>query len=137
MSLSRKHKVVIDTNIFISGLLFGGNPEKILRLFQQSKIELLISPETQAELVEKLSNFPLESKTLQELLILIEEKAIKIIPKKRIRISRDIKDNIFLEVASEGSADYIISGDRDLLTLQRVGKTVIIAPREFLDNLRK
>lgn len=132
MKLLTRYRVVIDTNVFISGLLFGGNAEKILQLFKKDKLRIVISPETLHELITKLYKFRLEEAFIDEFVDLMESKAIKIIPKKKIRLSRDEKDNMFLEVAYTGKADYLISGDKDLLSVKEIYKTQIVSPREFL-----
>src|SRR3990172_11306120 len=92
MSLSTKYKVVFDTNVFVSGLVYGGNCEKILRLFKDEQIELLISPQTHTEVLGKLPNFGLSSDYIDEQDAQIQTKTTKILPKKIIKASRDPKD---------------------------------------------
>jgi len=133
MSSSTKYKVVLDTNVFISGLVYGGNSEKILRLFKDDQIELLISPQTHAEVLLKLPKFPLTNNYINEQDALIQAKATKVVPKKKVRVSRDPKDNMFLELAQEGKAKYLITGDKDLLTLKSFRGTLIVTPKEFLE----
>ena len=132
MTLLIKPKVVTDTNVFISGLLYGGNCEKILELFKNDRVELLISPKSHAELLTKLPKFPLTADFIDKQDALIQAKATKIIPKKKVKISRDPKDNMFLELSLEGNADYLITGDRDLLDLKSFKDTRVLSPKEFL-----
>ena len=133
MILSKKPKVIIDTNVFISGIIYGGNPEKVLRLFAQNRITLLISPETTEELVSKLYHFELEKDSIDDLLYLLNERATKVISKEKVKISRDKKDNIFLELANSGGADYLVTGDKDLLIIKQYKKTVILNPKDFFE----
>ena len=133
MTLLIKYRVVLDTNVFISGLLYGGNCEKILELFEKDRIKLLISPKTHAELLIKLKEFNLADEFIEKHNILIQAKAIKILPKKKVKLSRDPKDNMFLELCLAGNGDYLISGDRDLIDLKSFKNTQIITPKEFLD----
>lgn len=133
MSLLTKYRVVVDTNIFISGLLFGGNAKEILRLIENSKIILLISPQTLSELSVKLTHFGLSSTLRNEFFLLLEQMSVKVIPKGKIDIVRDKKDNMFLELACEGKADFIITGDKDLLVLKIYKDIRIISSKAFLD----
>ena len=50
-----------------------------------------------------------------------------------LRLSRDVDDNKFLDLAISGSADWLVTGDRDLLVVNSVGQTRIVAPATFLD----
>ena len=135
MTLSTKSKVVLDTNVQISGLLFGGNCEKILNLFKNNQLELLISPKTHAELLNKLPNFSLTEDFIYKTNTLLQTKATKILPKKKVKICRDPKDNMFLELCLAGKADYLITGDKDLLYLKSFKNTLTLSPKEFLKIL--
>lgn len=132
MTLLTKPKVVIDTNVFISGLLYGGNSGKILELFKNDRLILLISPQTHSELLTKLPKFNLSVEFINKQNILIQTKASKILTKTKVVICRDPKDNMFLELCLAGKADYLITGDKDLLSLKSFKKTVILTPKQFL-----
>ena len=132
MNSSRKFKVVIDTNIFISGILFGGNPLKVLRFWQKGKIELVISPELEAEILRKLKAFEASEELLTNWKKLIEENSILVLPRGKIKLSRDPKDNFLLAAALEAKADYLITGDKDLLILGKIGVTKILKPTQFI-----
>lgn len=134
MNWWKKPKAVIDTNIFISGVLFSGNPAKILRLFKAEKIELLLSPELEAGILRKINAFTADKDLIADLRYVLEEKSIKIVPIKSVKICRDPKDNMILALAQEGKADVVITGDKDLLILRRFGATAILTPRQFLEN---
>lgn len=128
-------KVVIDTNIFISGLLFGGNPEKVLKAWISHKFILCISPELQVELVIKLQNkFGVKDTYITSLLVSFDEYAEKYIPHKKISLVRDPNDNFLLELAEEAQAEFLITGDKDLLSLGSHKSTRIVTPREFLNT---
>lgn len=137
MTLLTKYKVVLDTNIFISGLLYGGNCERILRLFKDEHIELLISPQTHAEVLRKLPNFRLGEDYIDRQNTQIQTKATKVTPQIKVDVCRDPKDNMFLELTQEGKADYLITGDKDLLTLKSFKGTLIVTPKEFLKIVGK
>lgn len=127
-------KVVIDTNIWISYLLGGlleGLDEKIL----SGKVKVIVSEEMLKELSE-VSNRPkfkniFTDERLKELFSLLDSYAIMVSPTRKVDICRDRKDNFLLEVAAEGKADYLITGDEDLIVLNKIDKTRIIKSRDF------
>lgn len=130
----KKPRVIIDTNIFISGILFSGNPKKVIELFRDGKLELLLSPELEAEILRKITAFEVDSDLIADLKFVLEENSIKIIPLKPVKICRDPKDNMILALAQAGKADIIITGDKDLLILSRFGRALILAPKQFLET---
>jgi putative PIN family toxin of toxin-antitoxin system len=133
-SPSIQASVVIDTNVWISGLIFGGNPEKVLRLFIDGRVAAVISEELLSELRRKIvERLPFFQPKLALLEASIRERAIIVkLGLNPIEISRDPKDNMVLETAASGEADYIISGDKDLLVLGSYKGIVILKPTEFI-----
>lgn len=135
--ISENHpKVVLDTNILISAIGFGGKPRVALLLAIEGKIKGITSRVLLAELHEVISKkFP---KLEPQLLIIeeqIKEKFIIVQPKKAINLSRDEDDNRVLEAAWEGSCDYIITGDEDLINLRKFKNIKIVTPDEFLKEI--
>lgn len=135
MKSSKKYKVIVDTNVFISGILFGGNAEKILNLIKDLKIVLLVSPEIEAEYLQKFQKFEIDRTEFEDLFYVLEFKTERFLPTKKVHICRDKKDNKFLELAEEAKADFIVTGDKDLLSLKKHRSTLIISPRLFLESL--
>lgn len=127
-----KYRVVIDTNVFISAILKSGNPEKIVTLWRQGRIHLLLSPFLAAEILSVMNRFGITSTYIQELTYRLEHHTIQILPASPIALCRDPKDNEILSLAVDGSADYIITGDNDLLTLGKIERTMITKPKDFL-----
>lgn len=115
-------KVVLDTNVLVSALLFKGKASRLVGLWKQQKIIPLVTNETLDELIRVLS-YPKFSLTEEEIKSLISE---EILPYFRpVKISRyvhgicpDPEDDIFLTCAINGRADAIISGDAHLLNLK-------------------
>jgi len=134
MQLSPKPQVVIDTNIWISGLIFGGVPEKVIRQFIEGRIVLVTAEELLSELRRKITRkFPLFAPQLALLEASIREDALLVkLGTISITVSRDVDDNKFIEAAMVGGAQYIISGDKDLLTLGAYGEIKILKPADFL-----
>lgn len=137
MILSTGYKVVIDTNVIISGIFWGGNPKKILQLFRNKQIEVLISPEMLFEIIRILEEFEADEKLINDVKYIFQTRAVKVLPKKKFHIVRDPKDNIFLDASFEGKADFLISGDKDFLTLKNFYKTRIISPKDFIDMIKE
>jgi len=126
--------VVIDTNVFISALTGGITTRKILTLLKAGKFKLIISEELLKEIIVVLSRpkFKFDKNNLDRILRYIIRKAHIVFPEEKISICRDPKDNVVLECAVAGKADFIVTGDKDLLALKRFRKTSIISPRQFL-----
>lgn len=126
-------KVVIDTNVFISGLLFGGKPEQILKSWAKNEFILCISPELQAEIVKKLQiKFKVSSQVINDLILDLDEQAKKYLPHTKVSLLRDPSDNFLLALAAESNATYLISGDKDVLIMKEYKETKIVSPTEFL-----
>lgn len=131
------HRVVVDTNVFISGFLFGGNPRKIVDSWLKKQYIFCISPQLKAEILNKLQNkFSLSNQALQTIEVALDVNTEKYIPKKKLFVCKDPQDNFLLELAQEARADYIISGDKLVLELKHYKKTKIISPKNFLKLLK-
>jgi len=128
---STKPRVVIDTNIFVSAFIWGGNPQAVLEKWFKGKFSLLISPYLLSEILKVLKRFDFQKENLNSLKRILEEQCIKIIPKTKVNICRDKKDNDILSLCQDGRADFLISGDKDLLVLKKFKNTKIISPKQF------
>lgn len=134
------HKVVVDTNIFISAFLKGGEPEQLIKKWKQGKIVILMSRDIMEEILEVLMRPKIGApfSYIERLGKVIYKKAIIVKPQQSLQvIIDDPKDNKFLECAVEGKADYIISGDEHLLSLKEYRGIKIIKTKEFLKKLEK
>lgn len=128
--------VVLDTSTLVSAIGWkASKPRKILDKCLRKELILLTSPKCLEELKDVLfrKKFDFISKdTKEELLLLLSDIAEIVIPKTRINICRDKKDNKFIELALYGKANYIVSSDDDLLALKMVNNIEIINPSKFL-----
>ncbi|MEW5901358.1 MAG: putative toxin-antitoxin system toxin component, PIN family [Acidobacteriota bacterium] len=128
--------VVFDTNILLSAFLFGGKPQALFEAVRSGKIELLTTPSILAEFASILGDkFSWEDKDVREALIVIGRHAELVKPKQKIALLEDDADNRVLECALEGSADFIISGDRHLLNLREFRGIPILRAAGFLAEL--
>jgi uncharacterized protein len=139
MTMTRE-RVVIDTNVFISGLLSStSTPAKVVdRAIDQD--QLLASSATLRELMTKLLSPKFDRYVSRERRdALLERLAphvelVEIV--QRIQASRDPKDDKFLEVAINGGAQVVVSGDSDLLTLHPFRGIAIVTPAAYLTRER-
>lgn len=133
-----KPKVVFDTNVYISAILFGGAPRICLELARQGKIELYTSRAILLELTGKLrTKFDWHENSICEVLVGISQFAFIVTPRIHVDvINQDPTDNIILEAAQEGKVDYIVSGDKKhILPLKTFKHSKILAPADFLKEI--
>ncbi len=130
-------KVVLDTNVLLSALIFpGGPPEKIVGLARLREIQVFLSPDILTELRKVLrKKFQYSEEETEEFIQRILTFAQLVYPTERLQIIMRVDaDNRILECARESGADFIVTGDkRDLLPLKMFGNAPILAPAPFLD----
>ncbi len=132
------HKVVIDTNVFISGIVYGGNPRKIIETWLTKKMIFCLSPELKAEILGKLQRkFLISTDNLTHIKENFDKNTKKFVPQVHTLSSRDPNDNFLLDLAEESKANYIITGDKDLLTIKNHKGTKILTPVEYLRDVAK
>ena len=130
-------KVVLDTNIYISGILFAGKPREVLDLAIKGKIHVFISPDILSELRDVLSRkkFGFSPERVDIIIREIESITTMINPAKKYSIvSHDSDDNIIIDCAMESRVEYIITGDNDLLCLNKYKRITIINPALFIEE---
>ena len=128
-------KVVLDTNIIVSAIVFGGRPRDIFFLIQEGKMEAFISSFIFYEVKEVLiKKFNFNDEKLRDVRELIKDNFIVISPRISIdSIKTHFLDNKILEAAVEADANYLITGDKKhILPLKKIKKTKIITAEEFL-----
>ncbi len=137
MKTMTKRRFVIDTNTLVSSILIATSvPNLALQAIRESGA-ILISTETLAELqkvmnrkkFDKYVTIEIRSEFIRQ--IIQESELIEI--EEPIIACRDPKDDKFLEVAVNGNADYLITGDRDLLVLHPFRDIQIITPATFIE----
>jgi putative PIN family toxin of toxin-antitoxin system len=129
-------RVVLDTNVYISALLFGGLPGSLLDLAFLRSFTLIISPALLEELDEKLRvEFGVSVEDAALVRARLEKVAEVVQPRESLSvIADDPDDNRVLECAVKGEADVIVSGDRHLLELARYQGISIITVRQFMES---
>jgi len=133
-----KLKVVFDTNIYISAIIFGGPPGICLEAVQAGEIELYTSKAILLELTNKLrSKFGYPEEDIEEILVGLARFVKVVEPKVKInKIKEDPLDNMVLEAAVEAKVDFIVSGDKKhILPLKELAGIKIISAATFLKQL--
>ena len=127
-------RIVLDTNVFISGTFFTGPPYQILKAWRDGRVQLLVSPSILDEYQRIGAELALQFRDvdLKAFLDLLTVQAeIVLAPTLPPVIRDDPSDDKFLEAAVAGNASYIISGDKHLLTLSEFQGIQILKPRDF------
>ena len=128
-------KIVCDTNILISGILFGGKPREILRLCSSGTVVNCISPDILKEVEEVLlrPKFGLKETQVYEIIRLFRDTFTLVSPDRRLSVvTADPDDNRILEAALATKADVIVSGDAHLLDLVNWKGIPVISADTFL-----
>ena len=130
-------KVILDTNVFISGVFFGGPPEKILHGWRDGRFTLVLSPEILDEyqrVAEVLSKKypPVDLTELLELIV-VEADMIQAESLKE-PVSADPDDDIFIACALASGAKLIVSGDKHLLDVDGFSGIEVLKPKVFVDR---
>ena len=131
-------KVVLDTNILVSSLIFGQKPQQIENLILEKNVIGITSSILLAELADVLTKkFHFNEFRLKQTEKKIEKNFIFVQPTSIIKILKDDSDNRVLEAAVEGKCQYIITGDKELLNLGKFKGIKIVKVAEFLDIFYK
>lgn len=132
-------KIILDTNVWISYLL-SNNLLWIDGLFESNDFELLFSNKLFSEFLEvtqrpKIKKY-FSKKKLELLISRFEEYGLVVNPISKIQKCRDPNDDFLLELAIDGNADYLITGDKDLLVLKNIRLCQIITLLELHQILK-
>lgn len=132
-------RVILDTNVLLSGIFFGGVPGRLLAAWQEDRIEIVLSPaileEYQEAGADLTARYPVIETSLSTILALVTQTAeIVDAPDLAQRVSADPADDKFLACALAAQAPLIVSGDRHLLRVNGWSGIAIITPRQFVDR---
>lgn len=129
-------RAVIDTNVLISAIFWPGKPKQLLNKMRRGKITFLTSEVLLTELKQVLTRadkpFRLSEEEASRVLASIRDLAEVVLPHSTVTRCRDEADDRVLECALDGRADWIITGDTDLLELHPFEGIKITNVAEFL-----
>lgn len=131
-------RIVLDSNVIVSGLLFGGPPRRLLAHVIDGSVECCISLPILDEIRDVLQR-PKFGLTVEQALDFVEEVhgiCHLVTPGTALAlVKNDPDDNRIIECAIAAGATVIVTGDSDLLDLGRVNRIRIVTPRQFLREL--
>ncbi len=128
-------RAVIDTNVWLSALYFSGKPAQIVNLVEEKKLTSITSQFILNELKDKMVNtFDTPTFYASGTVAYIQSMS-QLVPLKGINFGlRDSADNKVLETAVVGECNWIITGDKDLLSVKKHNQIKIVTPNQFLKN---
>ena len=129
-----KIKIVTDTNVYLSGIIFGGNPRKVLKLARNKIVVAYTSASILLEVAEKLNQkFHWDEEKVGKTLKAISKVTEVINPATILSVvKKDKSDNKIIECALGAQANYIVSRDKHLLDFSEFEGIKIVTPRDFL-----
>jgi len=134
-------RVVLDTNVWISGWLWGGIPGQLIIMAVNQQITVFASEDLLSELENSLSGGKLQSKIQSlgatvQILVSRTRQLVELSPVTPVDVPqlRDQDDVIIIAVALAANADVIVTGDQDLLTLNEFAGIPIVTPKDFLNR---
>ena len=136
-------RVVLDTNVVVSGLIWGGKPFQLLQAATEDDIQLFTSPALLAELREVLARDHLhqrlarQQRSVAQAIALYGALAVSVSSPATPQTSRDPDDDQVLAVALAAQADLIVSGDQDLLVLGSFRGIPVLTAAMAVARLRK
>ena len=129
-------RIILDTNLWISFLITKDLSKLDKRIFTGETI-LIFSQELLHEFITVVSRPKFKKYFSQEEIIeildIIDQQAIFVEVTSEIKKCRDEKDNFLLSLAVDGNADFLITGDQDLLELKEIEKTQIVTLNQYLE----
>ncbi len=130
-------KIVLDTNVFISGIFFSGPPSQILRYWQQKKLQIILSQDILDEYQRVAESLSIKYPSI-DIIPIIELVTIhgQFVDTQGVDITvcEDPNDNKFIECAIASDTKVIVSGDKHLLRINVYKGTTVLKPREFLET---
>jgi len=143
-SKKRKPRLVLDTNVWVSALIWRGPPARIVKAAEEGKVFIITSEEIVNEINRTLAYPRLKricedaGVSRQQLIRIVLQVARLVEVKSKVHAVReDPADDKFLECAVDSKADYIVSGDEHLLKIGSYKRTRIVSVRQFLKILEK
>jgi putative PIN family toxin of toxin-antitoxin system len=130
-------RAVVDTNVYVSALVFGGVPALALQLAELGLFQLVASQEIHEELVATLTGkFGWSKDRAESACRELWQEAHWVVPSQDVQASRDPDDDYILACALDSQAAFVITGDNDLLALHPFRGVAIVTPAAFLARIR-
>lgn len=139
MSRSTPLHVILDTNVLLSGIFFGGVPGRLLTAWQDERLALVLSPAILTEYHEAgavlAARYTALAAPLDSILALLAQTATIVdAPALAERVSADLDDDKFLACALAARTPLIVSGDKHLLHVSGWSRITVVTPRQCVDR---
>ncbi|RLD06937.1 MAG: putative toxin-antitoxin system toxin component, PIN family [Chloroflexi bacterium] len=135
-------RAIIDTGIFVSALIRPqGRTGAVLQALKDERFTIIYTTDILVEVIDVLGRdkfrvkYHIHPDMVAALIDLIRLRGELVIPSQKVTACRDPKDDIFLEAALEGEAEFIVSGDFDLLDMESFENIPILRVAEFLARI--
>jgi len=137
-------KVILDTNVWLSAIFWKGEADKLINNIQKKKIEIVITKKILSEIVNVLNQESKFQKFIDNRNIAIKDLINTVLDISQFVVSKSIidvikehpADNMILESAIDGAANYIISYNKHLLKLKEFKGIKVLKPSEFLEIIK-
>ncbi|MFD0932115.1 putative toxin-antitoxin system toxin component, PIN family [Psychroflexus salinarum] len=134
----KNKKIILDTNLWIS-FLISKKFNQLDQLIEDKKITLVFSDELIEEFIDVVSRPKFQKyfsrKDIEKILNYFDQFGILVKVKSTIEICRDEKDNFLLNLSVDSKANYLITGDKDLLVLKKIEATEIVTFTDFIEHI--
>jgi len=132
-------RILLDTNLWVSALISASMRGRIERIIGDDRLEILADPDLLAELEEVCSRPKFAQRLIPdyvaEFLQILRDRLSIVETHSQIQVCRDPNDNYLLAICLDGQAEFLLTGDDDLLVLQQFEKTRILTITEFEQTL--
>lgn len=128
-------RIVLDANVLVSGIFWAGVPSQLLQRWLAGRLEIIASVEIVAEyerVLYEVAGPRGRNDLAQRWVGLIAEYVTLIDVRPKVKLCRDPDDDKYLDCAMQGGAAYLVSGDKDLLSLGDASGTPILTAKQFL-----
>ena len=136
---NKSFKIIVDTNIWIS-FLIGKNLKGLQEYIDSQAIIIVTCNEQIQELAEVFKKPKIKkyftAEQIENFFELLDESSVKVDLKTKTDICRDLKDNYLISLAIDSNADFLITGDNDLIVLNKVENTSMIKFNDFETIMR-
>ncbi|MFN4133535.1 MAG: putative toxin-antitoxin system toxin component, PIN family [Candidatus Hadarchaeales archaeon] len=135
-------RVVLDTNVLVSALIKTGKPKKLIFKISEKKVQVVLSKEILEEFAEvtndpKIRKYVGDDDVVDFLRVIGYISSIVQVKSKFKVVKEDPDDDMVLRTANDGEAEYIVSGDRHLLSLKEFRRIKIVTVDQMLDILKR
>lgn len=130
-------RIVLDTNVLMSGIFWSGSPSRILSAWYEKKVKLVISPEILDEYIRVgaiLSKKYPSINTIPIIDLITIDSELCMATELEEPVSRDPDDDKFIALCLSTNCKIIVSGDNDLLEISGYRNIQVLKPTDFINN---